>query len=169
MLAAREAPTISGAGLWPAGTLVGVTGFEPAASSSRSLVDAQIRACVEFLLDVLQGSGGVRVNPPKCGPGVTQLVTHVFRPAAEHATRRPEPMTRGLKGQSGSFASTLTCRLHHLGLLNWPSEACRHFAAIARVVCHTRATRPWGPCGSWPRRPPSPRPSACKPAEPAGG
>jgi len=34
--AAREALTISGAGLRPAGILVGVTGFEPAASSSRT-------------------------------------------------------------------------------------------------------------------------------------
>ena len=34
--AAREALTISGAGLWPAGIPVGVTGFEPAASSSRT-------------------------------------------------------------------------------------------------------------------------------------
>jgi len=36
VLAANEALTNSGAGLSPAKTLVGVTGFEPAASSSRT-------------------------------------------------------------------------------------------------------------------------------------
>jgi len=36
VLAANEALTNSGAGLSPAETLVGVTGFEPAASSSRN-------------------------------------------------------------------------------------------------------------------------------------
>ena len=36
VLAANEALTNSGAGLSPAETLVGVTGFEPAASSSRT-------------------------------------------------------------------------------------------------------------------------------------
>jgi hypothetical protein len=36
VLAANTALTNSDEGLWPAGTLVGVTGFEPAASSSRT-------------------------------------------------------------------------------------------------------------------------------------
>jgi hypothetical protein len=48
-----EGPTRKGQGLWPAGTLVGVTGYEPAAFSSRSLVRDQICAwsfCLTCLL-----------------------------------------------------------------------------------------------------------------------
>src|ERR1035437_6443593 len=44
--------------------------------------------CLAFSLDVLEGSLGVRVNPPKCGPGVTQSVTQFSRSVDEHATRR---------------------------------------------------------------------------------
>jgi hypothetical protein len=36
VLAAKETLSNFGRGLWPAETLVGVTGFEPAASSSRT-------------------------------------------------------------------------------------------------------------------------------------
>jgi hypothetical protein len=52
-----------------------------------------------------------------------------------------EPTTYGLKEQSGRCASPLRCRLHHLGLLIRPSEACRQYVVIVGVVCHTRATR----------------------------
>src|ERR1035437_4784353 len=57
---------------------------------------------LDISIDVLEGSPGVRVNPPRCAPGVTQLVTQFSR-SAEHAwaPRGPEPRTYGLRESSG--------------------------------------------------------------------